>query len=210
MDPKELEVHNQKDVKAKRIILDEVKDHLIPHLSEKKLTRERFEALTNIFHRNNANRKMGLREKIRNTKMTKSNTMTSYLTKITQVRDQLAAVGEVVTDEEMVRTALNSFAKPWAPFINGIVARETLPKFDRLWDDFIQKEIQEQSLAGQQKGDDENLALASQTRKNKGKGSIKRNTSGESTSQAGKKRDLSKVKCFACHKSDHYASQCPE
>jgi hypothetical protein len=81
-DPKELEFHNQKDVKAKRIILDAVKDHLIPHLFEKKSAREMFEALTNLFQSSNANRKMVLREKCRNTKMTRSDTVTSYLTKI--------------------------------------------------------------------------------------------------------------------------------
>jgi hypothetical protein len=88
----------------------------------------------------------------------------------------LVVVREVVIDEEMVRTTLNGFTKPWAPFIKGIVARETLLKFDWLWDEFIQEEIQEESLAGQQKGDDENLSLASQTRKSKG------NIGGESTS----------------------------
>ena len=69
--------------------------------------------------------------------MTELDTVTSYLTKITQVHYQLAVVGEVVTDEEMVGIAFNGFTKAWAPFIKGIIARETLPKFDRLWDDFI-------------------------------------------------------------------------
>jgi hypothetical protein len=118
----------------------------------------------------------------------------------------LATVGEVMIDEEMVRTTLNGFTKPWAPFIKGIVAQETLPEFDRLWDDFIQGNIQEESLAGQQKSDDENLSLSNQERKSKGKGSVKRSIGGESTLHARKKKDLSKEKCSACHKSSHYTS----
>jgi hypothetical protein len=82
----------------------------------------------------------------------------------------------------MVRTDLNGFTKPWAPFIKGIIEWETLSKFDKLWDDFIQKEIREESLVGQEKPDHENIALATQERKSKGKGSVKRNTCGESTS----------------------------
>jgi hypothetical protein len=37
-DPKDLNAHSLKDVKARRIILDRVKDHMIPHFSGKKLT----------------------------------------------------------------------------------------------------------------------------------------------------------------------------
>jgi hypothetical protein len=47
--PTDFAIHEQKDVKARRIILDAVKDHLIPHLSEKRSARDMFEALTNIF-----------------------------------------------------------------------------------------------------------------------------------------------------------------
>jgi hypothetical protein len=56
------------------------------------------------------------------------------------------------------------------------------------------------------KGGDDNLALIGQTKKGKGKGPNKgKGKSEESTSQPGKE-DLSKIKCFSCHKHDHYAS----
>jgi hypothetical protein len=60
------------------------------------------------------------------------------------------------------------------------------------------------------KGGDENLALFGQSNKGRGKGPNKgKGKSEESTSQPGKK-DLSKIKCFICHKHGHYASQCLE
>jgi len=79
-DPAELVIHQQKGMKAMRIILDGVKDHLIPHLFEKMSTRKMFVALTNHFHGDNTNRKMVLRDKLKTIKITKSDTMTSYLT----------------------------------------------------------------------------------------------------------------------------------
>ena len=40
-------------------------------------------------------------------------------------------------DEELVRIALNGFSKPWDTFVKGVVAREKLPDWQRLWDDFL-------------------------------------------------------------------------
>jgi hypothetical protein len=36
---------------------------------------------------------------------------------------------------------MNSFTKPWGPFVCGIVAREVMPTWERMWDDFVQEEI---------------------------------------------------------------------
>ena len=72
-------------------------------------------------------------------KMTKTDTITSYLTKIRQVFDELGAAEETVGDHELVRTALNGMTKPWEVFVEGIVAWENFSKWDRLWDNFIQE-----------------------------------------------------------------------
>jgi hypothetical protein len=49
MNPKYLVVHNQKDMKVKRTILDGVKDHLIPRLSGKNSARDMWEDLKGLF-----------------------------------------------------------------------------------------------------------------------------------------------------------------
>jgi hypothetical protein len=109
-----------------------------------------------------------------------------------------------------MNVALNGLPKSWEPFVKGFCARENIPDWQRLWDDCIQEETREESKSGKKEDEEEeNLALVSKTRKGKGKGSNKQGNSEESTSQPGKK-DLSKIKCFTCHKFGHYASQCLE
>jgi hypothetical protein len=72
--------------------------------------------------------------------MLKNYSVTSYLGRYTQIRDKLATIGEVVDPESMVRIALNIFTKPWDPFVHGIVSKEIMPNWERLWDDFFQED----------------------------------------------------------------------
>jgi hypothetical protein len=145
-DPTQLVAHIRKDVKKRRIIINWVKDHIIPHLSRKKTTKEMWESLTKLYQFDNQRKKMMLREKLRSTKMARGDIVASYLTKFTQIRDELVAVGEVVDEIELVRIALNGFTKQWDAFVGGVVAWEKLPNCERLWDDFTQEELRVGSL----------------------------------------------------------------
>jgi hypothetical protein len=49
VDPMKLVAHHKKEAKAKRIILDLVKDHFIPHIAEKMTGKDMFEALVGLF-----------------------------------------------------------------------------------------------------------------------------------------------------------------
>jgi hypothetical protein len=49
--PKELVAHEKKEIKSKWVILDIVKDHLIPHLSKKNIFKEMFDDLVILFQR---------------------------------------------------------------------------------------------------------------------------------------------------------------
>jgi hypothetical protein len=199
-----LEDHKKKEVKAKWVLLDFVKDHLILHIFEKKTAKEMYNALVDLYQSRNTNRKLILRHKLLSVEMSKSDTVASYLMRITQICDRLVAIDEAVDDTELVYVALNGFPGSWEPFVQGICAREKMPPFDTLWIDCIQEEAWIESKNKQRGSDDENQALVAHARKSKGKGST-----GERHLQW-KKKYLSKVKCFACHKQGHYASQCPQ
>ena len=58
--PIDLYVHEVKEAKNHRIILDGVKYHLIPHLAEKKITKVTWDALKIMYEEKNENQKMAL------------------------------------------------------------------------------------------------------------------------------------------------------
>ena len=77
------------------------------------------------------------------------------------------------------------------------MAREDIPTWDRICDDFVQEEIQRgllQGIASTSREDEENVALTAKGKKNFKKGPKK----GGAKQQDGHKKDLSTVKCFAC------------
>jgi hypothetical protein len=60
--------------------------------------------------------------------MAKGEGVVSYLTRITQIMDELAAVGEKTKYYELVCVALNGFSKTWDVFFRGFVTREKSPE----------------------------------------------------------------------------------
>ena len=85
-----------------------------------------------MYQGSNENRKMVLREKLKSIKMAKSKNVASYLTRITQVRDDPGTTGEVVASSKLVWTALNGVAKPWVVFVEAIVAKENMPSWEEI------------------------------------------------------------------------------
>ena len=62
-------LHKNKLVMDKRIIVDSIKDHLIPDVSSLKTPKAMFYALTKLFEGKNINRKMTLRNQLKNVKI---------------------------------------------------------------------------------------------------------------------------------------------
>jgi hypothetical protein len=75
-----------------------------------------FNDVMNLFQSDNLNRKMILRNKLVSVQMSRSDNVTGYLMRITQICDWLAIVRETMINTELVNTMLNGFSDPLEPF----------------------------------------------------------------------------------------------
>jgi hypothetical protein len=80
--------HQKNVAKSKRFFLDSMKDPLIPHIARKS-AKEILEAWTNLYKSVNISRRKLLNNKLTQTYMSNSNTVASYLMKITKLKYQL-------------------------------------------------------------------------------------------------------------------------
>ena len=165
--------------------MDGIKDHIVPHLAEKKIANEMWKALISLYEGKSVQRKTLLETQMRSFMMAKGEDKEHFLFRLQSIRDQLTATGAKVEDDVMVRIALNAVTDEQETFVQSILCRANLPDWDSLWSIFRQEELRKftkkQYNTGSSKGkkeDEEYVALASKRQQGK------------------KKRDLSKIKCF--------------
>ena len=89
--------------KARRIIYDSVKENLMPVITPLKTTKECFDTLVKLYETKAQSQKRLLKNQLRTLKMEKDEFVNSF-TKISQIKDQLLAIGIVVDDDDLVQT----------------------------------------------------------------------------------------------------------
>jgi hypothetical protein len=94
-----------------------------------------------MFESDNTLRALTLKSQLQSAKMTKGDIVAIFFMKISKIKEQLEAIGEIISDRELVLATLNNLPKHWEPFLQIISGREQLPTFDRLWTDCTQEEI---------------------------------------------------------------------
>ena len=83
---------------------------------------------------------MTLRNQLKNVKIQNAETIQSYFTRVSQIKEQLEAIDEEVENANIVMTTLNGLPRSWDSFIQGICARKKLVKFSILWEECSQEE----------------------------------------------------------------------
>ena len=78
--------HKRSMAKAKRIIVDSIKDHLIPHVYAFKTLKEVYDSSTNIFEGKNINQNMTLRNQLKIVNIHNFETIQSHFTRVAQIK----------------------------------------------------------------------------------------------------------------------------
>ena len=126
-EPKEYEAkqkHDQDLIKAMRIIVDSVKDRLMPQVSSKKTPKQMYDAISRMYEGRNINKKMNLRSQLKGTKMSKGESIQDYFTRVSQIKENLSDIGDTLDEDELVMTALNDLTILWDSFIETLCARK--------------------------------------------------------------------------------------
>ena len=82
-------------------------------------------------------------------------------------------------------------------FVQTIIGRENMPTWDQLWDDLTQETWRGylHGSSSHHRDDEENVALAAKGKKEK---KFKKGSKDGAKQHDGEKKDMSKVKFFAC------------
>jgi hypothetical protein len=211
--------HQKDTIRAKRIIADSIKDHLIPYVSSKKTPKEMFDALTILYEGNNINWKMNLRTQLKNTRMQKGEMIHEYFSRISEFKEQLEALEDTIDEDELIMTTLNGLTIPWDAFIQTICARKEKLKFNSLWEECIQEETRVTNREALLARDDDQ-ALATHTKGGRKKPYFQKETHKEPQQSnkfnhkeshprrfqkkgQRKERDYSSIQCYHCDNMGH-------
>jgi hypothetical protein len=208
---KEKEPHNvavmekfkDNDINVMSIIVDSVKDHLIPYISHLNSSKKMYDALTNLFSVRNIGQVMSLKNELRDMKMNNDDSITSYFVRISQLRNQLQAIEEIVSENELVNIVLNGLPKAWDACATCMNTRKDYPTFEELWTCCAQEESRINTKEKyQNKYEDQACTTKFQRFRNKKKFGLRKKPNQE--------KDMSNIQCFNCRKYDHYRNHCPE
>jgi S-adenosylmethionine synthetase len=112
-----MEKFKDSDINAMSIIVESIKGHLIPYISHLDSSKKMYDALTNLFSVRNIGQVMSMKNELCDMKMNDDDSVTSYFVRISQLRDQLQAIEEIISEKELVNIVLNGVPKTWDAFV---------------------------------------------------------------------------------------------
>eukprot|EP00253_Pinus_taeda_P024209 PITA_24209 len=156
---------DKRETKAKVILKMSVKENIIPHIQDCKSAADIWNTIKGLYETQNSNRVLALKGKLFALNMGENESVGGFMGRVKDLKDQLGAIGEKVSDSDLVTLTLNRMTDEYQTFISALSAREKAPLFDELIAILLQEEERRQNLKTQ--GND--LALMAKRRQHRGR-----------------------------------------
>ena len=121
------------EIKAKLMIRDSIHKSLVAYISEVGISKEMYDKLVHMLKANYANRVLFFKNQLKNLKKGRDESVQSYFLKLTEIKNNLLAIGETIADREMVLTALGGLSFEWHVFNTTILNNNVIPNFDEYY-----------------------------------------------------------------------------
>jgi len=135
-----MEKFKDNDINAMSIIVDSIKYHLIPYISHLDSSKKMYDTQTNLFSVRNIGLVMILENELHDMMMNDDDNITSYFVRISQLRDKLQAIENIISEKELVNIVLNGLPKTWVAFAASMNTRKEYPTFEEIWTCCAQEE----------------------------------------------------------------------
>ena len=113
--------------KARRILLEGVRHHIVSSLHWKEAPHEMWKTLKDLYHNSSGEGNLALKDKLQKIKCERDETISMYLTKLITCRDEFASLGVLTSNEHMVSLALRGLPKSWHSYQDSVNGRKKLP-----------------------------------------------------------------------------------
>jgi len=119
-------------VRAQRILIESIKDPLIPYVSKLDTSKEIYDKLAELFSIITTREVISLRQEFYKLKISKEG-IASYFMRISEIRDQLQDLGEVMSNKEMTTIVLNALPEEWGNFTSSIYGKKEVAPFQDMF-----------------------------------------------------------------------------
>ena len=113
----------KKQAKAKRLIFESIKDGMMPLLQPLATAKECMDAFSRLFDTDAPSLKRTLKKQLHTIKMDKNETVASFFSWISQLKEQLLAVFALTKEDDFVGAAINGLPDSWSSFISFVCGR---------------------------------------------------------------------------------------
>ena len=188
------------EFKARKIIRDFIDKILVAYVSDLTISKEIYDRLVSLCKVNDANQVLFFRNKLKEIKKGKDESMQAYFLRISVIRNNLLSIGETIIDREMTLTTLGGLPSEWYVFRTTLLNNNVIPGLQELMARCIQEETRvEAQEMPMPKGPPATFSSHAK----------KRNNSGTKTKRKAGPKGGRKGLCYICDKAGHYARECP-